>query len=78
MKMSHHTNQCRREAILARYHAAQIEGAAKRLLQDAARNWEVLEVLVERAEWLAEHAEWLEQELRSSSELQHIPKATRQ
>ena len=68
--MSRHANQCRREAILARHQAAQIEAAAKRLLQDAARNWEVLEVLAEHAEWLAEHAEWLEQKLRSLSDLQ--------
>jgi hypothetical protein len=71
--MSRHANQCRREAILARHQAAQIEAAAKRLLQDAARNWEVLEVLAEHAEWLAEHAEWLEQKLRSLSELQAMP-----
>jgi len=76
--MSHHANQCRREAILARHQAAQIEDpAVKRLLQDAARSWEVL----------AEHAEWLEQKLRSLIELQAmqqrqvqpkgVPKATR-
>ena len=59
--MSHHANQCRREAILARHQSAQIEDpAVKRLFQDAARSWEVL----------AEQAEWLEQKHRSLSELQ--------
>ena len=70
--MFHHAHQCRREAILARHQAGQIEGAAKRLLQDAARNWEVLEVLAGHAKWLERHAEWLEQELRSSSKLQDM------